>query len=222
MAGRQRIAKIGCQVSYKTENPSGALTACRVTFTLSTVVACEGPSMAITDSLLTALEMWRGGREQDRSQIVAYLRKISEACLQFRDTLEKLEKNEETNVWVLQEKTTQIGEYYKNISSVFGGRISSELLDELAVYLSRMCIADNTTLTTIVDELDSRSKAAFSVSRNYQVEIAPSASHDGPRIIVDIHGDAAQTFDGCLLELSNLSAQINALADGIEAGANYR
>ena len=56
---------------------------------------------------------------------------------------------------------------------------------------------------------------------DYTIVIPPHLVNEAP--IVDILGDSnAPTFADCLRELSTLSAQINALADSIEAGRDYR
>jgi hypothetical protein len=99
--------------------------------------------MAIVDSLLNVFRTWRDARTQDRTDVATYLRKISDASIQFRDTLSRVARGEETDVWVLQEKATLIGQYYKDLSSVLGGKISSELLNQLAIYLAQICIVDN-------------------------------------------------------------------------------
>ena len=173
--------------------------------------------MAIVDSLLNVLRSWRDARAADRSRIVTYLRKISESSLQFRDTLARVERGAESNVWVLQEKASLIGQYYKDLSSVLGGKISSELLDQLAGYLGRICIADNAPLVQLRGHLDGTARRAEK-DPPYTIWIPPHSGRDAP--IVDI--DGPPTFEECLHELSTLAAQINALADAIEAGRDYR
>jgi hypothetical protein len=179
--------------------------------------------MAIVDSLLNVLRTWRDAREQDRAQVVTYLRKISDASIQFRDSLSRVQRGEEANVWVLQEKATLIGQYYKNLSSVLGSKISSELLNRLAVYLARMYIADNRPVAYLIDDLDSPPSAEVNRYGNFTVTIEPNLLEEGHKVIVGIYGDSGPpTFADCLQELSTLSAQIDALADAIEAGADYR
>lgn len=173
--------------------------------------------MAIIDSLLNVLRTWRTSRAEDRSRVVTYLRKIADSSLQFRDSLVQVERGEEVNVWVLEEKATLIGQYYKNLSSVFEGKINSELLAQLADYLERIYIADNRPLVYLRDELHRSARNAAKDRETYTILIPPNWS-DEERIYIE----GAPTFVDCLQELSTLAAQINGLADAIDAGGEYR
>ena len=176
--------------------------------------------MAIIDSLLNVLRTWKDTREQDRSRVVTYLRKIADASLQFRDKLAEIERGEQPHVWVLEEKATLIGQYYSNLSSVLEGKIDSELLAQLADYLERIRIADNRPLVYLRNELGSRAKNVAKDRATYMMAIEPGMNREKP--VIDIYGETALTFDDVLQELSILAAQINGLADAIEAGGNYR
>lgn len=175
--------------------------------------------MAIVDSLLNVLRSWSDARAQDRAQVITYLRNISDASLQFRDTLSRVQRGEEADVWVLEEKATLVGEYYKDLSSVLGRKISSELLNQLAVYLARICIADNRPVAYLMDDLNSRPSDEADRLRGYTIEIPPHSYNEAPEVY--LHGSNAPSFADCLQELSTLSARINALADAIEAGRDY-
>ncbi len=191
--------------------------------------------MAIIDSLLSIIRDWKNTREKERIQIASYLRRISTICLEFREALERIRMNNSKEKYpfndfhILEGQTALIHEYFKRLSSVLGGKVKSELLDEVAVYIARIYVTDGSLLFhTALDlkEVQSRAEEAWNKFPKYAIQLVHNMEIIGAanikhwmRLPLD---DLPPSIDDSLSQLSILSAKIQALADAIESGAKVK
>lgn len=134
--------------------------------------------------------------------------------------------------YILEGQTALIEEYFKRLSSVLGGRVRSELLDEVAVYIARIYITDRSLLfhtglsRLSLKEIQGRAKEAWNDFPKYAIQLDHNMQIVGAANIEPwIRGPLDKfppTIDGCLSELSILSAKIQALADAIESGTEIK
>jgi hypothetical protein len=150
--------------------------------------------MAVLDSILTLLRDRRAVRKQDQAEVSSFLRKIAGCCEEFRKlllTIQLENKTEDVKASFarlddLKTEVHLVAEYLSHLESVLGGRVKSEILDDVAVTLSRIITVEVPLVDAECSSIIRRFKASWHQYQPFAIVLMDGHLKDGRYQLVPV------------------------------------